>query len=69
MSIRVDFKINNAKSKGISDKNMTALNLKSNIHKILKPCNMCFNIYETWHCLPFVMYIEACSGWHSCQMF
>lgn len=50
---------------------MTALNPKSNINKILKPCNMCFNIYhnETWHCLPFVMYIEACSGWHSCQMF
>lgn len=48
---------------------MTALNPKSNINKILKPCNMCFNINETWHCLPFVMYIEACSGWHSCQMF
>lgn len=48
---------------------MTALNPKSNIHKILKPCNMCFNIYETWHCLPFVMYIEACSGWHSSKCF
>lgn len=47
MSIRVDFKNKQCKVKGISDKNMTALNPKSNIHKILKPCNMCFNIYET----------------------
>lgn len=46
MLIRVDFKINNVKLKGIFDKNMIVLNFKLNIYKILKLCNMCFNIYE-----------------------
>lgn len=45
---------------------MIVLNFKLNINKILKLCNMCFNIYEIWYCLFFVMYIEVCFGWYSC---